>query len=148
MKFFATVVCFFGISLPVVFYALWASQAPTARSLFVGALGGLVIDAVSPVRFGAHAATFVFLGIVFALLKKYFKRRYAWGDIAIVWIGLIIAGLASEFLSYTYNTFVGFDLTGIFLNQAQALIFFGAFSFLWIRWVYRRRPKKTQCLRL
>lgn len=160
MKSLATVICFFGsifcyvagvfplgffgIGLPAVFYALWASQVTTIRSLFVGALGGLVIDAASPVRFGAHAAMFVFLGIVFALLKRYFERRYPWGDIAIIWVGLIIAGFVSEFLSYTYNTFntfVGFRWTDIFLNQAGAMIFLGAFSFFWIRWVYRRRPE-------
>jgi len=132
---------FFGIGLPAVFYALLASRTTTIWSLFMGALGGIVIDTASPIRFGAHAAMFVFLGIVFALLKRYFERRYPWGDIAIIWIGLIIAGFASEFLSRTYNTFIGFELTDIFLNQTGAMILLGAFSFFWIQWIYRRRPE-------
>lgn len=87
-----------GLLFPIAAYLLWGLSSGTVRHLWGGVLIGWLIDAYSPHFFGAHALLFLLIASFLYLLKRYFVRRYFWGELMMMALGLLFAEAAFPFL--------------------------------------------------
>lgn len=91
-----------GLMAPVAAYLIWGLSTDTARHAWGGVVAGWAIDAFSPHFFGAHALLFLSIaGLLFGL-KHYFLRRYFWGEMIMISLGLVFSEIA-------FAVFLGLD---------------------------------------
>lgn len=112
-----------GLVFPVTAYVVWGLAAGTIRQAWGGVFVGWLFDAYSPHFFGAHALLFLSIAALLYLLKRYFVRRYFWGELIIITGTLMFSVVVFPLLlGLNSNETPSLQLTGRYLGEQLLLI--------------------------